>query len=227
MNRATKAAIAITFMVFSSYAVYAQFDDSNDNPRANTNLGFPISAPLGQSGQFVNLGLGLNVGAGYNFTRHHALIGEFMWNSLLTNGSGLAPIRAALQDPSLGAGGNLFALTGNYRYELRGRTLGTYLIGGGGWYFRNAHLSQQVVTGTGITCTPAWLWWGFSCEQGLVTADQTIKSSSAHSLGVNGGIGFTARVGDAPYRMYLESRYHYVPGQVNTHMIVVTVGIRY
>lgn len=227
LNRATKAIIAITFLVLSSYGVFAQDDDSDDNPRANTNLGFPISAPLGQAGQFVNLGLGLNVGAGYNFTRRHAVIGEFIWNSLLVNDGALTPIRVALQNPNLDAGGNLFAFTGNYRYELRGRAVGTYLIGGGGWYYRNAHLSQQVVTGTGVTCTPVWLWWGFSCEHGLVTADQTIKSSSSHSLGINGGIGFTARVGDAPYRMYLESRYHYVPGRVNTQLIVVTVGIRY
>jgi hypothetical protein len=226
MNVATKA-IIVTALLITHCNVYAQ-DDSDDDPKANTNLGMPLSAPLNPAGRFVNLGAGITVGAGYNFTRRHAVIGEFMWNHLLTNNAALAPIRVALQNPDISGGGNLYAFTGNYRFELRGRALGTYLIGGGGWYFRTAHLSQTVATGSGITCTPVWLWWGFSCESGTVTADQTVASSTTHSLGFNGGIGFTARVGDAPYRMYVESRYHYVPSRgVNTQLVVVTVGIRY
>jgi len=226
MNLATKA-IIVTALLIAHGNVYAQ-DDSDDDPRANTNLGMAISAPLNPAGRFVDAGVGINVGAGYNFTRRHAVIGEFMWNGLLTNKGALAPLRVALQNPNLDGSGHLFAFTGNYRFELRGRALGTYLIGGGGWYFRTAHLSQTIATGSGITCTPAWLWWGFSCESGTVTADQTVASSTTHSFGVNGGIGFTARVGDAPYRMYVESRYHYAPSRgINTQLVVVTVGIRY
>jgi len=226
MNLATKA-IIVTALLIAHGNVYAQ-DDSDDDPRANTNLGMAISAPLNPAGRFVDAGVGINVGAGYNFTRRHAVIGEFMWNGLLTNKGALAPLRVALQNPNLDGSGHLFAFTGNYRFELRGRALGTYLIGGGGWYFRTAHLSQTIATGSGITCTPAWLWWGFSCESGTVTADQTVASSTTHALGVNAGIGFTARVGDAPYRMYVESRYHYVPSRgINTQLVVVTVGIRY
>jgi opacity protein-like surface antigen len=227
MTVATKAIIVATFLSIALCSVYAQ-DDSNDDPKANVNLGMSIAAPLNPAGRFVNFGLGLNVGAGYNFTRRHAVIGEFMWNGLLTDNGALAPIRVALQDPSINGSGNLFAFTGNYRFELRGRALGTYLIGGAGWYFRTAGLSKTVTTGSGIACTPVWLWWGFSCESGTVTADQTITSSTTHAFGLNGGIGFTARVSDAPYRMYVESRYHYAPTSgIHTQFIAVTVGIRY
>jgi len=227
MNIAAKAIIAVTLFAIALCNVYAQ-DDSTDDPRLNVNLGMPISAPLNPAGQFVNLGLGINVGVGYNFTRRHAVIGEFMWNGLLTDNGALAPIRDALQNPNIHGSGNLFGLTGNYRFELRGKALGTYLISGGGWYWRTADLSQTVTTGSGIACTPVWLWWGFACQSGTVTADQTVASSSSHSFGVNGGIGFTARVGDAPYRMYVESRYHYVPSRgIKTQLVVVTVGIRY
>jgi Outer membrane protein beta-barrel domain len=222
-----KAIIVVTLLSIAHCNVYAQ-DESNDDPKMNSNLGMPISAPLNPAGRFVNLGLGITYGAGYNFTRRHAVIGEFMWNNLLTNNGALAPIRVALQNPDISGSGNLFAFTGNYRFELRGRALGTYLIGGGGWYFRTAHLSQTITTGSGIICTPVWIWWGFSCESGTVTADQTIASSTTHAIGMNAGIGFTARVGDAPYRMYVESRYHYAPSKgIKTQLVVVTVGIRY
>ena len=227
MHLATKAIIAIVLLAAAHNNLYAQ-GDSDDNPKVNTNLGMPLSVPLNPAGRFVNLGLGIDVGAGYNFTRSHAVVGEFMWNGLFTNNDALAPIRVALQNPNISGSGNLFAFTGNYRFELRGKALGTYLIGGGGWYWRTASLSQRITTGSGIICTPVWLWWGFSCESGTVTADQTIAKSTSHSLGGNVGIGFTARVGDAPYRMYVESRYHYVPSRgIHTQLVVVTVGIRY
>jgi hypothetical protein len=45
---------------------------------------------------------------------------------------------------------------------------------------------------------------------------------------VNGGVGFTIRVGEAPYRFYVESRYHYAPTKnINTQLVAVTVGFRY
>jgi hypothetical protein len=62
----------------------------------------------------------------------------------------------------------------------------------------------------------------------LVTADQTLRSSSSSAFGANGGIGFTVRVGDAPWRVYVESRYHYAPThRINTQLVITTVGIRY
>jgi hypothetical protein len=228
MISATKAILAlILLLTIAQCHVYAQ-DGGDDDPKGNVNLGMPISAPVNPFGQFVNLGIGTTMGGGYNFNRRHAFVSEFMWNHLsLTNGA-LAPIRVALQDPSINAGANLLAFTQNYRFELRGAVRGMYLIGGGGYYFRTSHLSRKVTTGSSITCTPTWLWFGFACESGSVTANQTLGSSSSHSLGVNGGFGFTARVGEAPYRVYVESRYHYAPGKgVNTHLVVVTVGIRY
>ena len=219
--------LIVVALVAATCCAYAQ-DDGDDDPKANTNLGMTISAPLNPTGRYVDLGLGLSAGAGYNFTRHHAVIGEFMWNHLSPTTGLLAPIRKALQNPNVSAGSNVLAFTGNYRYEVRGKELGMYFIAGGGWYYRNSHLSQRIVTGSSITCTPTWLWFGFACQSGTVTANQTIASSSSNAMGVNGGIGFTARVGDAPYRVYVESRYHYAPNRsINTQLVAVTVGIRY
>jgi hypothetical protein len=199
-----------------------------DNPRGNVHLGAPIVIPLNPTAQAVHLGFGVVVGGGYNFTRRHGLVGEFMWNNLFPTNEALAKLRTALDSPKVDASADVTALTGNYRFELRGKTLGTYFIGGAGLYYRSTHLSQTVTTGSTITCTRAWEWWGFTCTNGYVTANQSVGTWSATAGGFNGGIGFTARVGDPPYRFYAESRYHYAPNsRLNTQLIDITFGIRY
>jgi hypothetical protein len=167
-------------------------------------------------------------GGGYNFNRHHALVSEVMWNDLLPTNEALAKLRTALNDQSVDAHASLAALNGNYRFEMRGKNLGTYIMGGAGLYYRHTSLSQKVATGSTITCTPEWEWWGYTCTSGVVTANQTIGSWGASAGGYNGGFGFTARVGDPPYRFYAESRYHYVPdNRVNLQLIEISFGIRY
>lgn len=201
---------------------WAQEEEANDDRKSNGQLGLPISIPLNPMGQFALAGTGITYGAGYNFTRRHALIGEFMWDWLHPNASGLPGITSA------DGHSNLYAVTANYRFELRGQSLGTYFLAGGGWYLRHSSITTSVVTGSSITCTPEWLWWGAACSSGVVTNENTLRSSSSSAFGVNGGIGFTIRVGDALWRVYVESRYHYAPTKfVNTQLVVTTVGIRY
>jgi hypothetical protein len=202
--------------------------EGDDDPRANVNVGAPLVLPLNPTARAVNLGFGFIVGSGYNFTRRHGLVGEFLWNNLFPTNEAIAKVRKALNNPKLDASARVMSLTGNYRFELRGRTLGTYFIGGGGLYYRKTSLSQTVTTGNGISCTPYWVWWGFTCTSGTVDSNQTLGSWASTAGGVNGGIGFTARVSEAPYRVYVESRYHYAPNtRVNLQLIEVSVGIRY
>ena len=199
-----------------------------DNPRVTTNIGMPLAAPLSPTSQHVSWGLGMNVGAGYNFNRENAIVGEFMWNYLYPTNQTLSPIQAALNTNTISGHGNLFAFTGGYKYELRGRALGAYLIAGGGWYYRTASLSRPLPDGTTIGCLPAWVWWGYNCSSGPVVGNLTEIHSNASALGVNGGIGFTFRVGEAPYRMYVESRYHFAPTKnISTQIVTVSWGIRY
>lgn len=196
----------------------------------NSNLAMVLNTPVGSTSEVVGTGWGAVGGIGYSINERNAVIGEFMWNRMYPSGSVLQPLQTAAASPSgsLNGNSNLYALTGNYRYELRGRMLGTYLIGGGGWYFRKNWLSREISAGTGTVCTPAWLWWGFTCTSGIVTANQTLATSTTDAWGVNAGIGVTVRVGEAPYRLYTEARYHYVPTKnLSTQFIAVTVGIRY
>ncbi len=221
--------LAMTCRYASSQAKPSAFEQyPEDNPRGNVHLGAPIVIPLNPTARAVHLGFGVNVGGGYNFTRKHGLVGEFLWNDLFPTNEALAKIRTALNDRTIDMSVGLTNITANYRYELRGRNLGTYFLGGAGLYYRHTSLSKEVTAGKNIKCTPTWEWWGFTCTGGFVTENQTIGSWSASAPGYNGGIGFTFRVGDPPYRIYAESRYHYAPNhRINTQLIDITFGIRY
>jgi Outer membrane protein beta-barrel domain len=203
-------------------------DEYGEDSKLNTNMAIPLSVPLNPLAKSVNFGLGTTIGAGYNLSRRNAIVAEFMWNRLFVSSQTLAPLRLALHTHDLNGHGNLYAFTANYRYELSGHSLGTYFIAGGGFYYRNANLSQHVVAGTATTCTREWLFWGFTCTSGTVSTDQTLASASSGTLGANGGIGFTVKVGEPRYRLYLEARYHYAPTtRLNTQIIPITMGIRF
>lgn len=193
----TLTTLAVVGLLLTVCCIAYSQDEGNDDPRGNVHLGMPLSAPLNPMGQLTNFGWGVSLGGGYNFTRKHAVVGDFMWNHLFVPSGTLAPIRTVLQNSDINGSGELYDLTANYRYELRGKSLGTYFIAGGGLYHRTASLSQSVTTGANITCEPTWEWWGFACSSGTVTSNQTLHSSSSTAFGLNGGFGFTVRVGDA------------------------------
>jgi hypothetical protein len=226
MRRIKKAVVWMGFMLAVCSSLHAQ--DGDESEKINSNLGFSITAPLNPIAHYTSSRGGLTAGAGYNFNEHQSFISEFMWNSLSPTDAALQPIREALQDNTINGHSDLYAMTGNYRYQLQGKALGAYIIGGGGWYHRTFGLSKQVTTTTGITCTPVWRFYGFTCTSGTVTSNETIVSSSSSVLGGNIGVGFTIKVSEPSYRVYFESRYHYAPTKnVNTQLIDVTIGIRY
>ena len=201
---------------------------ADDNPSFSSSIATSISGPLSPLNHYTNVGLGVSYSAGYNFNRRHALVGEFMWNWLFPTNEALQPLRLALQTPNISGHGNLFAVTANYKFELRGKLLGAYLIGGGGWYYRVTSITRELPTGTSITCQPVWLCWGYDCASGLSTTSLTVASSSSSVIGANAGIGFTIRVGAPPYRWYVESRYHYAPTKsIRTQLMTLSVGFRY
>ena len=203
-------------------------DPCGDECKVNTNLAMLINVPVSQTAQVASIGWGTVVGVGYNLNKQNALIGEFMWTRVSNSSGSLQSLQAA--EPSVHLTGNtdVFSLTANYRFELRGRLLGTYLIGGGGWYLRNTSLSAKVTAGADTPCAPVWLWWGFTCSSGMVTTNQSLESSNSNALGANLGIGLTVRVGQSPYRLYSEARYHYMPNKnINTQFVAATLGIRY
>jgi hypothetical protein len=223
-------AILGTMLVIAcgSTLLSAQEYDFDENSRLNTNIAVPVVAPVNPTARFTNFGVGFTAGAGYNMSPRNAFVGEFMWSRLFPSNSAITPLRVALHSRSLKGYGNLLAFTGNYKFELRGKSLGTYFIGGGGFYYRSVTLSQEVVTGTAIACTPEWVFWGFVCSSGVVSSDQTLASTSSAAPGFNAGMGFTIKVGEPRYRLYFEARYHYAATTpANTQLIPITFGIRF
>ena len=216
-------------VIFCSKPLRGQEEDEfGEDSKLNTNLAIPLSVPLNPIANFMNFGWGLTMGAGYNMTPRQGFVGEFMWNRLFPSNSALTPLRIALHSPDINGHGNLFAITANYRFELRGRSKGVYFIGGGGFYYRSTTVTKEVITGSTIACTPVWLFWGFNCASGTVSSDQTLASSASGTFGANGGIGLTFKVAEPRYRFYIEARYHYAPTTpINTQLIPITMGIRF
>jgi hypothetical protein len=168
------------------------------------------------------------VGAGYNFNKHHSLIGEFMYSNLPPTRDAINPISVVTQLKGLSGTGSLFTLTGNYRFSVERKVVGAYIIGGGGLYYRLAELSKPIVVGTGTVCGPSWQWWGYTCVAGYVSQDETLVSSGSAAFGGNAGVGITFRVSEEGYRVFVESRYHYAPNKnIATQLITITVGIRW
>ncbi len=229
LRKSTLRKITVLGMVLIPLQILQAQDESClDECKVNTNIAMVINAPVSSSAQVVGTGWGIVGGAGYNFNHHNAIVGEFMWNRVYPSQGALQPLQSVLQSKDLRANTDFYALTANYRFELPGRAVGVYLIGGGGWYFRNTWLSTQVHSGTGNVCTPVWRWFGYTCTSGTVNPNQPPVTSSTNTLGANGGIGLTARVGEGPYRFYAEARYHYAPTKnMSTHFIAITLGIRY
>lgn len=224
MRRAKKILLGMSLALLFCDAIHAQ----NDSDKINSNMGAAVSLPLSPTSNFVRTSWGLSGGAGYNVSEHHSVIGEFMWSALYPSGSGLQPIRIASNDNSITGHSNLYTVTGNYRYQWQGRLLGAYFIGGGGWYYRTMGFKGPVESGSGTTCAPAWVWWGFTCVSGTVTANQILGGYTSSVFGGNAGVGFTIKIADPSYRIYIEPRYHYAPTKnVATELLKVTVGIRY
>lgn len=225
--------LRFTLMVLGFYAFVlsassVQAQNTWESERINVNIGATLSVPVGSTAHLVENNPGIVAGLGYNFSPRHSVIGEFMWNGLNPRNGALQPIRTALQDNSLSGHSNLYAVTGNYRFQLQGKVFGAYAIVGGGWYYRTAGLSKPVTSGVNTVCAPAWLWWGFTCVSGTVTANQTVGQFNSSTLGGNAGVGFLIKVADPSYRLYFEPRYHYAPTKnVSTRLLDITVGIRY
>ena len=219
---------SLGWMIIGAVTLEAQTQETQDMGKLNSNAALTISVPSGATSTYATVAWGLTYGVGYNLTPHHALIGEIMWNSLYPTSQALAPIRDGLGNHSINGHGNLVALTANYRLQFEGHKYGTYVIAGGGLYYRQASLSQSVTTGNSINCSPEWLWWGFSCSSGVVSGNQTVAGTSSGVGGGNVGIGLTVRLPDSKYKFYLETRYHYAPNKgVPTHVIPISVGVRF
>jgi hypothetical protein len=225
MEHTTKTILGIGLILLAwRPALRGQDYDCGDECKINSNVALIVNEPLSTTGQVASTGWGATAGAGYNFNKRNALIGEFMWNRIYPASESLQPFQSSKLDGT----SDIYMVTGNYRFELRGQLFGAYLIGGGGLYIRHTNLSAMITSTSGTACTSPWLWWGFTCTSGIVDAGQTVTGSTSILPGGNVGGGITFRAGPAPYRLYVEARYHYAPTQgLSTQFVAIAFGGRF
>jgi Outer membrane protein beta-barrel domain len=212
----------VSMGILSACAVSLQ---TQDYTQLNFNIGGGVSTPLNPTGQYAGANGNFVVGAGYNIDKNNSILGEFLWNGLPPNRFALRPINA------LSGSTNLYSLTANYRFQLDsigGSAAGIYLIGGGGWYYRQTHISKDYIVPAYTVCQPIYFWWGYTCEAGYVPTDNVLASSGSSAGGLNAGTGFTIRLSDTGWKFYVEARYHYAWNKrIPTAVIPVTFGLRF
>jgi opacity protein-like surface antigen len=171
-------------------------------PRIGWNFGGSLLVPLGPLSSRMNVGGGFAAGLSYNPS---AVLGvQFEYGA---NWSSLSTGKLA----NAGIGGSASVQYFNIDLLIRpthpGNVFGFYLIGGGGLYYRYAHVTR--VTGTTIApyCDP-WLYY---CSAVPVSAQSIIGSRSSWDWGLDAGAGVTFAIAP-PLKLYVEARYHYVWG---------------
>jgi hypothetical protein len=203
-----------------------QAQSKNEEGVFTFSAGGGVSVPVNPTANYAGVGGNFVGGGGYNFNKHNAIVGQFMW-------AGLPPtvlppaISAITQLSGFRASVNLYSLTANYKYSGDlGRDFGYYLIGGGGWYHRHSSVSKSTFIPTDTVCEPIWFWYGFTCANGFVnTVGFGIGTSS---FGGNGGMGLTIKVRHSAWKFFIESRYNYAASRViATHVMPVTFGFEY
>jgi hypothetical protein len=222
------------FMFSANMPAYAQdtAPEHSEGPHSfNLHIGGGIGLPVGTTSNFAGLTGTFQVGAGPNLNAHSAIVGEFMWHGLPPTRNVLAvlvnPLIASGLPSNVSTSSNLNALTANYMFHKEGRRYGYYVVGGGGWYYRHTALNNYTLA-PGTVCQPAWDWWGYTCQNGLVSTSNTLATRGVSSGGVNGGIGITLNLSEG-FRFYMEARYHYSPqgGHISTQVLPVTFGFRW
>ena len=198
----------------------------NEEGTLNFSMGGGMSVPVNPTAKYAGVGGNFVGGGGYNIDKHNAIIGQFMWAGLPH--TALSPaLNAIAQLNGFSSSVNLFSMTADYKYSGRlGPTVGWYFIGGGGWYYRRSSVSKSTFIPTGTVCYPDWYWYGFTCSNGYVNTVGFGLGTS--SFGGNGGIGFTIRVKDTPWKFFIESRYNYAASRaIPTQVVPVTFGFEY
>ena len=231
-----KQSLIVFGLLTTLFVIPARADESEGSPY-NLHIGGGIGVPLNPTSDFAGVSGTFQVGAGPNLTSHQSIAGEFMWQGLPPNRNALTTVNAhCVQNlpttPTSGCGlnasNNLYALTANYMYHVERKRYGYYAIAGGGWYYRYGQLKNTTVA-PGTVCEPVWNYWGYTCENGLVSTNNNLVSKGVSSGGVNAGIGITIRLTEPGVKFYIEARYHYSPqgGRVSTQIVPVTLGIRW
>lgn len=221
-------------------------DGSN---RYTFEFGGGLTAPTGATGKRTDLSYSLKAGAGINFNRKFAVMGEYNYDHFGITGGTLAnqaalfnTIYAGYTDPNTGEALDFSGLDGNahvwsltvnpmFTFHETDKT-SAYVVVGGGFY-------RKI---TNFTLPTTAVGYSYYYGEYEYTANETIENYSNNAGGVNGGIGFTYKPSRfAGEKFFAEARYvevfnsasansaasDYPPSNARTGYFPVTVGIRF
>jgi len=187
-------------------------------PRFSFDIGGGFSKPVDRLEGRLDTGWNLQAGAGINILPRLGIMGQFMYTE-----SGLAqPYLQSINQPD----GNfrMWGLTVDpvIRFNPHGH-VDFYLIGGGGVYRRTVEFTRPT-TATVVAFDPLF---GLFFPVGI-PANEVLGSFSTTRPGLNGGGGFSVRLGNGNAKLFAEARYHrmFTEG-MSTSVLPVTFGLRW
>jgi len=180
--------------------------------RITVNLGGGASVPISDVKDHFGTGGNFAAGITFNLNENAGLQLEYMYNGL----RGKTATFEGAVDPGFNNPSTITLQSHhNMQYidfngvvgSSRSQSVGGYVLGGVGAYYRNVNLTTPD-TGYITICDP---WW-WVCYPAAVPVDRVIGSRSAWDFGFNIGGGITFRISDGA-QFYVEMRYHYIRGQ--------------
>ena len=182
------------------------------------NVGTGFTPMVGRISTSLNNGYNVGIGAGYRFSSHFELNGQFGWHGLGVNSGLIAEAGAR------GADAHIWSVTADPMIRLGGaRRFDPYFVGGVGYY-------RRVVNFTAPSIVPTLFFDPFfgGIFPGFVPARTILSTISQSGIGGSLGFGFHIRVSESGLKIFVESRYHYAAtGSVPTRMIPLTIGFRW
>jgi hypothetical protein len=229
-----------------------RYSDRTHNADGSNKLAFVLgggfTVPSGGTGHDLTLSYRFQAGAGYNFSKKFGVMAQFDYDHFGLPGSVIAAqqaLYASLQISDgqggvinvngLDANSHIWSITLNPTYTfVQGERTSAYVVVGGGFYRKTVNFTLPT---TGVYCD----FYGF-CYQ--VNSNQNFDTYTNGAGGVNGGLGFTYKIGRfANEKFFTEARYVWIDNQKasttqaqgnyfpqannRTGYFPVTVGIRW
>ena len=191
---------------------------AQDEHKLTVEGGGGVSPLVGDISNRLDTGWHMMFGAGYNFTRHFTMTGQFMYN-------GFGVSRTVLNEANVPDGNaHMWSLTANPKIRINPDwKVDPYAVGGLGYY-------RRVVEFTQPTLVPTLIFDPFfgAFFNTLIPANQVIGRITRDGMGGSIGGGVDIRLGSGGLKLFTEIRYHQAnTGSVDTQMVPITVGIRW
>ena len=114
----------------------------------------------------------------------------------------------------------VWSLTADLMWSTKNEgTVGFYLMGGLGAYYQKVQLTNAV-------WVPGWGCGFYWCVPGYWPGNEIVGSNSSWDWGYNAGVGLNFNL-ESDSQIFIEARYHWVQGDLETEYVPIVVGYRW